>query len=236
MFSLADWTNVAIRVLTEVRNGGGNNADIQEAATQLMDTYPVRAQSCLQYMQQFLSIQEQYLIQQKPLINILAQQQQVFFNNLESLNPVRSAASPRMSMTPGNLRSGSGYATAAAPTAIAPSGRMHPAGNNAPLGVASSSNGAIPAGASNGRGAAGSSSSRKRGLDMDVAVNLGPLYTGDINNGIPSESMITIILAKRVALTENTDDFGLPAYTTNTPNGVSLVRLLFLSCLYQLLI
>ena len=230
LFSLADWTNIAVRVLSEIR-AGGNSADIQEASQQLIETYPVRAQSCLQYMQQFLSIQEQHLMQQKQMITILHQQQQTFYSSLESLNPVRSNT-PRNGTpsTRGNFALGQSMFPTSAPLGSSSSSSRGAPGagvasgvgglQNTPMGQASSSSRSNPG---------GGGGSRKRVLESDVVdvsrtpMNIGPLYTGDVANGIPSETMINIIIAKRVALTENTDDFGLPAYTTNTPNGVSLV-------------
>ena len=242
LFSLADWTNVAMRVLNEIRHHPGSSSpasnELKEAAGQLIDSYPVRAQSSFQYLQQYLSMQEQYLVQQKSLLHLLVQQQQQFLTNIDSLHPIRSnptssasLPSPRLGVPAGQLRNPAGSSSfLPQPTPSNPGTASASAaptnGNLRPVASASSSN-SMPA---NSRSTTTSSngSSRKRGLgDVDPTVNFGPLYPGDPTNGIPSESMVTIILAKRVALTENTDDFGLPAYTTNTPNGVSLVSDLF---------
>lgn len=215
-----------------------------------MNSYPVRAQSCLQYLQQFLSMQEQHLVQQHTLIGALHQQQLAFFHTLESLNPVKTNVGngrqsnalgmPLIGMRPVVSQSTPPQEPNTVPNSLPPfvpgslivstsGGSATVEGTNQQKSLNSTvvSGSTLPtqiarSNLSQTQKSNTSSSSKKRSLDnisSDVAVS----SAGFSNEVSASENMVTLIIAKRVALSENTDDFGIPAYTTNTANGVSLV-------------
>jgi hypothetical protein len=99
IYSLAEWTNIAVNALSAasyVLNSidshdpyNSNAREIQQSIIQLVESYPGRALSCLQYLQQFLALQEQRTLQQIQLLAMMQQEQQSFRLQLDSLIPQR---------------------------------------------------------------------------------------------------------------------------------------------------
>jgi hypothetical protein len=160
--------------------------------------YPVRAHSCLQYLQQFLTIQESFSLQLDSSLVKMQQQRQEFIKAIDSLNPSDTTkGSPARPMQ--------GVCTQLTTTTTSPKTIITASSQSHSIAPPTNSN------------------TKKRSFESTIDPPLPDIQ----ENAVVTEDLVNLIVAQRVALSKHTDDFGIPAYTTDTRNGVSLVSLDF---------
>ncbi len=259
---LTEWMNAAYSAMNSIRspppsnrsNQHNSSAEIEELMSQLIELFPIRTLSSVQFLQQFLTIHESYLLQQNQLVFQFYQQQQ----HLNALVAGRHDLLPTPRTLAGAYPMGLNGSVGRIGTPSAATGFPMPsplAGftmQGRGLGAAGAKMD-VPSSARSMRGYPMSdpmanryprylpySDLKRRRVDNSAVAMMEtvPVNPNIIPNSIASfESFITVIIAKYVKTPKDDKDFihlGIPAYSTLFPpiRLVSMMTVLFYSRSY----
>ena len=250
-----EWMNASFSALSSVKaarnstNKSGNSSsngastpvssEIEELISQLLETFPIRTLSSMHFLQQFLAIHENYLVQQNQLVFQFYQQQQQLnaFPGIHQNSTPRTLAYSMGRPPPTGMTSGypTNFAIPSPLAAISQSGRSgkvdgpSPARGFRSYPLADHLMSRFPRNLAYG-------DLKRRRYDSSAAMFLDPTAvsfgglnhpSGAVPTGMSSfESFITVVVAKYIKLVKVDKEMvplGIPAFCTVFP-PIRLVR------------